>query len=93
MPIKYVAVGKCERCGREFVRPPACTDAVCGCQSATPVPLHPALILPVKLHKRLKRIAGLAHISVEVLVNKLLEVAAEEKLGELKQKESVDLTI
>ena len=93
MPIKYVAVGVCQHCGKEFVRSPVCSHAACNCQSSTPVPLHPALILPVKLHKRLSRIAGLAHISVEVFVNKLLEVAAEEKLGELKQKESVDLTI
>lgn len=79
MKVRYVAVGVCERCGKEFVRDPLCTHAACDCQSVTAVPLHPAVILPDELHKQLSRIADLAGVSVEVLVNKLLEVAAKEK--------------
>lgn len=84
MKVKYVAVGVCERCGKEFVRDPLCTHAACDCQSVTAVPLHPAVILPSRLHKQLSCIAELAGVSVEALVNKMLEFAAKEKLGELK---------
>lgn len=78
--MKYVAVGKCSVCGKEFVRPAVCTDATCDCESARVVPLHPALVLPARLHKRLQKIADLAGIPLEEFVNALLLEAAKQKL-------------
>ena len=87
MKVKYVAVGKCASCGKEFVRPAVCTHAACDCSSVIEVPLHRALILPCRLHKKIKRIADLAEVSVEDFVNKMIEVAAKEKVKEMKVSE------
>ena len=84
MPIKYVAVGVCPNCGKEFVRPPICTAAACDCQSVTEVPLHPALILPSRLHAKLKKVADTAGISMEDFVNAIIGEASERKLKEMK---------
>jgi len=84
MPVKYVAVGKCPNCETEIIRSALCTHAACDCSSVVEVPLHPALILPCRLHKKLKRIADMAGIGVEDFVNALLLEASKRKLKELK---------
>jgi len=84
MKTRYVAVGVCPNCGKEFVRPPVCTATACDCSSVTEVPLHPAVILPSRLHKRLKHVADLAGISVADFINAVIGEAAEQKLKELK---------
>jgi hypothetical protein len=73
--VKIVAVGSCERCGKEFVRPPECDCAACNCSSAVLIPLDPALILPTRMYNKFQKIAEQAGTSVEKCVNCLLEVA------------------
>ena len=84
MKIRYVAVGECPKCGTGFVRPAVCTHAACDCSSVTEVPLHPALILPSRLHKKLQPVAVFAGVSVEDFVNALLLEASKQKLNGLK---------
>lgn len=82
--VKLVAVGACEKCGREFVRPFPCDAAVCNCESATLVPLETVLVMPESLYKKYEQIASLAEVSVEDLVNAVLEVGLKEKMKEIK---------
>jgi hypothetical protein len=84
MKARYVAVGVCPNCGKEFVRPPICTAAACDCSSVTEVPLHPAVILPSRLHAKLKKVADMAGVSITDFVNAMIKEAAERKLKELK---------
>lgn len=73
--VKFVAVGICERCGKEFVRPPECDCAVCNCSSAVLIPLDPALILPTAMYDKFQKISEQAGTSVEKCVNDVLEIA------------------
>jgi hypothetical protein len=82
--VRYVAVGVCPSCRKEFVRPPSCSHAICDCSSIIEVPLHPALILPERLYAKIKHVTDLAEVTVEALVNKMLEVAVKEKLKEME---------
>lgn len=83
MPIKYVAVGECPNCGIEIVRPAICTHAACDCSSVVEVPLHPVLVLPSRLHAKIKHVTDLAGISVEDFVNSVLNNGMKRKLKEM----------
>jgi hypothetical protein len=106
--IRYVAVGECPHCHEQFIRPPKCTAAACLCatkaaekQGLNPlpepitIPLSPALLLPASIYKRYTKLAKLAEISVERLVNAVLEEGAKKKLKELdkKQKSFPQITV
>lgn len=71
--IEYRMIGICTNCGREFVRPLECTHAACDCESAILVPLYPALILPPRMRRRFEKIADQANVSLERLINAVLE--------------------
>ena len=79
--IRYLMVGTCERCGREFVRPADCDVAACDCQSAMEVPLHPVLILPTHIYNQFKNVADRAGVSIDLLVNKVLELGLKKFEG------------
>jgi hypothetical protein len=84
--VKFVMAGVCEKCGKKFRRKPP-TDAVaCTCTNPEPtlVLLHPTLILPSSLYKRYNRIAQLAEVDVELLINQFLAESMKQKLKELK---------
>jgi hypothetical protein len=81
---KIVAIGVCPNCGTVFTRSAICTHAICDCSSVVEVPLHPALIMPNKLHAKIKKVADLAGIPLEDFVNALLLEAARKKLKEMK---------
>jgi len=80
-------VGECSNCGREFVRPPECDVAACDCASAIEVPLHPVLSLPPRIFNKFKKVADRAGVSMDLLVNKVLELGLE-KLQEVKDCEN-----
>ena len=75
--IRYLMVGECERCGREFVRPAPCDIAVCDCESAREIPLQPVLILPTRMYNKFRKVADRAGVSIDLLVNKVLELGFE----------------
>ena len=75
-------IGHCERCGREFVRPAECDVAACDCTgNPHEIPLYPALILPTRVYNKFKKIADRVGVSIEVVVNKLLELGIEKLEG------------
>lgn len=74
-------IGTCERCGKEFVRQPPCDTAVCTCESAHEVPLHPAVILPVRMRRKLQKIGDLTNASMEQVLDAALRVGLEEIRG------------
>jgi hypothetical protein len=78
--VKYKAVGTCPNCGTVFMRPAVCTHAICDCSSIIEVPLKPVLILPSRLHRKIKKITDLAGIPLEDFVNALLLEAMKEVL-------------
>ena len=84
--VQFKAIGTCAKCGREIIRPSECTHAVCY-HNPEPViiTLEPALIVPDKLLEPYQKIAESAQVSVEDLVNKVLEVGIEEKLKETRK--------
>jgi hypothetical protein len=97
--VKFVMVGQCSVCGEEFIRKPPVNVAVCLCatkaaekKGLNPLPepiiisLSPALLLPVSIYKRYAKIAELAEISVERLINAMLKEGAKRKLQELNEK-------
>jgi len=79
--IRYLMVGECERCGREFVRPAPCDIAVCDCESAREVPLEPVLILPTRMYNKFRKVADRAGVSIDLLVNKVLELGVKKLEG------------
>lgn len=89
--IRYVAFGVCSKCGKEFIRPPECDVAVCDCESAIEVPLHPVLILKRSLLLRKLEQVCPPSVSLEDFVNAIFEVAIEQldkgkiNIEELKQ--------
>lgn len=88
--LKYLIVGTCERCGREFVRPPECDVAACDCESAREVPLHPVLILPTRMFNKFKKVADRAGVSIDLLIDKVLELGIE-KIKRMNVKEVLAL--
>ena len=79
--IRYLMVGECPNCGREFIRPPECDVAACDCESAREVQLHPTLILPTRMYNKFRKIADRAGVSIDLLVNKVLELGIEKIKG------------
>jgi len=77
--VRLIAIGTCPKCQAEIIRPSECTDGFCTCSNPyTLVPLKPTLIVPEKLLELYEKIAELAGVSVEELVNKVLEAGIEE---------------
>ena len=84
---KIVSVGVCPACGREFVRPYECTHAVCDCESATLIKLEPAMVVDGKSYAKISRIAKLADVSVD----RVLEILLETYIEELEEKGLLNL--
>ena len=78
--------GTCEKCGKEILRPYPADTAFCQCESVTIVPLELAVVLPESLYKKYERIASLAQIDTEALIQKVLEIGIKERLKELRIK-------
>ncbi len=98
MKVKIIMFGRCPRCGKEYQRKPPADAAACVCSNpdAILVPLVPVLDLPSSLYKPYARLAELAGVSVEQLVNALLTTAAKEyvqKLEALKTLPSMIVTV
>ena len=74
---KIVSVGICRKCGEQIIRPYPCDTAVCTCESATLIKLEPAMVVDSKSYAKLSRIAKIADVSVERLVQVLLETYIE----------------
>lgn len=81
MPIKIVSVGVCPNCHKEHVRPYPCDAAICTCKSTQVVPLELGLILPTRMYNKFQKIANRAGVSLELLVNKVLEFGVEKLKG------------
>ena len=74
---RYVAYGRCPKCGAEMIRPPEVTTAVCDCQSVVEVPLRPAILFrPSRLLGKLERLCP-ANVSLERFVNALMAAGLE----------------
>jgi hypothetical protein len=98
MKPKIVMFGTCPNCGKEYQRklPADAAACTCGNPDAVLVPLVPVLDLPSTLYKSYSKIAELAGVSVEQLVNELLTEAAREyvqKLEALKALPSLTVTV
>jgi hypothetical protein len=87
--IKYKAVGECPRCHRQLVRSAECTVAVCSCGNPDPVTvlLSHAVLLPASIYKKWAKIAQLAGVPLDKLVNAVLDEAARQKLASLRNEE------
>jgi hypothetical protein len=94
MKAKLVMIGQCPECSKKYVRVPIVDAAACTCGNpdAVLVPLEPALILSASLYKRYAKIAELTGVSVEQLINALLEEAAKRKLEKLKALPNIIVT-
>jgi len=86
-------VGTCPRCGKEFMRPAECDTAACDCESAVEVPLKPALIFPLRVYKRLQKAAEAAGVTIEGLVNAILEIGLEKFIERLPDRSGLRLTL
>ena len=75
---KIVAVGVCPTCGKEFIRPYECTYAACDCESVRLIPLEAAMVIDSKSYAKLSNLAKFAGVSVQKVVNVLLDTAIEE---------------
>ena len=82
-------MGRCDRCGTEFVRPAECTHAVCECLgNPHEVVLHPVLILRDPVLTQFQQIADWVGVSLEKLINGILEVGGRMVAkGEINLKE------
>lgn len=78
-------MGTCPNCGEVFIRPAVCTHAVCNCSSIIEIPLHPVLILPDRLHAKIKKISDLSGVSVEDFTSALLLEVLKQKLRGIKE--------
>ena len=74
---KIVSVGICRKCGEQIIRPYPCDVAVCTCESATLVKLEPAMVVDGKSYAKLSNLAKFANVSVERVLEVLLEVYIE----------------
>jgi hypothetical protein len=106
MKVRFVMIGTCPNCGEEFIRKPPVDAAVCLCtvkaaekQGLNPlpepivIPLKPAIALSNREYAKFSRIAELASVSIEQLINGLLTEGAKEKLKELKPLPSIVVTV
>ena len=84
---RIVSIGVCPRCGEQIVRPYPCNVAVCTCESATPIKLEPAMVVDGKSYAKISRIAKLADVSVD----RVLEVLLETYIEELEEKGLLNL--
>ena len=84
---KIVSVGVCPRCDKQIVRPYPCDTAVCTCESVTPIKLEPALVIDKKSYAKLSNIAKFADVSVE----RVLEVLLETYIEKLEEKGLLNL--
>ena len=75
--IKYIAIGKCPKCQKEFVRDAEVDVAVCTCSSAVVVDLTTAAILPPKLERYLEGLAKQLGLTVDDMYNTLVEVGLQ----------------
>ena len=75
--IKYIAVGTCPKCGKEFVRDAEVDVAVCQCSSVVQVNLTTAAILPPKLERYLEGLAKQLGLTVDDMYNTLVEVGLQ----------------
>ena len=87
MKVRLVMFGLCKRCGREHVRKPPIDLTVCMCENPNymPVPLTLAVSLSNGEHAKFSKIAQLAGVTTEQLVNKLLTEGAKQKLRQMKR--------
>ena len=75
LEIRYVAYGQCPICGAEIIWNPECTDGICRCKNPNvTVPLEPTIFLRNPTLKRFQEIADSLGVSLEKLINGLLEV-------------------
>ena len=84
---KIVSVGVCRKCGEQIIRSYPCNVAVCTCESVTQIALEPAMIVDSKSYAKLSRIAKMADVSIE----RLLEVLLEVSMKKLEQKGLINL--
>jgi len=78
LQIRYVAYGQCPVCGADIIRSPECTDGICGCKNpSVKIPLEPTILLRNPTLKRFQEIADSLGVSLEKLVNGLLEVGCK----------------
>lgn len=78
LQIRYVAYGRCPECGKEVIREPECTLAMCTCKNnPVEVPLQPTVLLRDPTLKRFEKTADLLGVSLEKLVNGILEVGCK----------------
>lgn len=72
--IKWISVGTCPKCGKEFVRDSEVDVAVCTCSSVVQVNLTPAAILPPKLERYFENLAEQNGCTSDDIFNMCLEV-------------------
>ena len=82
-----VSVGVYPACGREFVRPYECTHAACDCESARLIPLELAMVIDKKSYAKLSNLAKFANVSVQ----RVLEVLLETYIEKLEEKGLINL--
>jgi len=78
--------GTCEKCGKEILRPYPADAAVCKCESTTLVDLTLVMVVPKNIYRKYRKIAEIAQVDTEQLINKVLEVGLKERLKEIRIK-------
>jgi len=84
---KIVSVGICPNCKKEFIRPYECNYAVCDCESVRLIPLEPAMVIDKKSYAKLSNLAKFANVSVE----RVLEVLLDTYIEKLEEKGLLNL--
>jgi hypothetical protein len=92
--VKFIMIGECPKCGKEYVRVPIVDAAACLCKNpdAVFVPLQPALIVSKHTYAKFARISKLSGVSVEKLVNAFLAEGARQTLEKLKSVPQIVVT-
>ena len=92
---KLLMVGRCPSCGAEVTRKYPIDITVCTCKNpdVVLVPLKPVINLSNREYAKFSKIAELAGVSVEALVNRLLKESAKQKLRELKPLPDLVVTV
>jgi hypothetical protein len=76
--VKIISVGECPKCGKRLIRAYPIDTAVCTCDSAIEVPLDLAFVVSKRVYVRLSNIAKMANVTVERLVEVLLDTYIDE---------------